>query len=284
MFLLTRNQSPFFKTKVRGDPSSQLRVGISPDLTVAYIDFLFDDGLKSVLRPLNRLGQPRFPLSLRICGLGTYFSPWYVDTNDVLLQAISQSSEFAVFIDKAWINFIIELNKVLKTIHKHHLQRDLIKLMKFLADESKTGGLGGLLIHFCTFLSDLQTTSSSSSSAASSSLISSAAPPSRLSASMKGLDPSNSSTSQKNLRNPRMNTNSAETFQTDHHLTEFGRMKSTDRTKKTGDHTLVSFIFGRDPDDISLTDSTWTDDHFSRIGHHQHHNQSTQSSQLLQQL
>lgn len=132
-----------------------IRAGVSPDLTVAYVDILFSDRLDSPERPLNQIGQPRFPITLRICGLGTYFSPWYIDTNDVLMHAISQSHEIGVFIDKAWVKFIVDLNNHLRTIRVHRMHRDLPRLLQFLNDERQMGALGGIVIHFCTYLSTL---------------------------------------------------------------------------------------------------------------------------------
>jgi hypothetical protein len=254
MYMITRDIPPFFKCRLQGgDPISQLRVGISPDLTVAYLDFIFEDGLGSIHRPLNKIGQPRFPLAIRICGLGTYFSPWYIDTNDILMQAISQSTEFAMFIDKAWINFILELNNVLKTMRKSHLKNDLMKLFKFLTNESKIGGLGGLIIQFCTFISELPVPSDNSlmpsSSSHSTRPTAESAPPSRKST--------------KSV--PRGQVNSAEADGDP--FTEFGKLESKAR-RPTGDHTMVSFIFGREHDDeTSLADSARNDE--SKLSHKQ---------------
>lgn len=135
---------------------NSIRAGVSPDLTVAYVDILFEEGTESPERPLNHIGQPHFPITLRICGLGTYFSPWYIDTNDVLMHSISQSHEIGVFIDKAWVNFIADLNNHLRTVRIHHIHHDLPRLLEFLADEKQVGALGGVVIHFCTFLDTLR--------------------------------------------------------------------------------------------------------------------------------
>ena len=141
---------------------------MSPDLTVAYVDFLFDEGPNSPERPLNHIGQPRFPITLRICGLGTYFSPWYIDTNDVVMHAISQSHEIGVFIDKAWVNFIVELNNRLKTVRIHRIHRDLPRLLQFLNDERMVGSLGGIIVLFCSFISKLHETATTKSTEANS--------------------------------------------------------------------------------------------------------------------
>jgi hypothetical protein len=146
----------FFRNKRQRAVANSIRAGVSPDLTVAYVDILFEEGTESPERPLNHIGQPHFPITLRICGLGTYFCPWYVDTNDVLMHAISQSHEIGVFIDKAWVNFIVDLNNHLRTVRIHHIHRDLPRLLQFLNDEKQVGGLGGIVVHFCTFLNTLR--------------------------------------------------------------------------------------------------------------------------------
>ena len=79
----------FKLTKLTHKPQGSLRLGISLDCTLAYLDILFDEeelGENSVFRPLGPIGQARLPLVFRLAGLGTYFSPWFLDTNDTLLQ------------------------------------------------------------------------------------------------------------------------------------------------------------------------------------------------------
>lgn len=165
---ITRN--PFFKSH-----QCSLRVSVSPDLTVAYIDFLVDIEFHQKCVKLSRVssgsgsgnskptsptvsptssspsnsfrstavsswdvpspgafGQPKLPICIRFSGMGTYFSPWHLDTNDILLQAIPLSNDVSVFIDKAFINFVYELNKLLKSLRRHRLKEDLVVLLKVL--------------------------------------------------------------------------------------------------------------------------------------------------------
>jgi hypothetical protein len=131
--------------------STSLRVNISPDFTVATLDFIHFD-MKTVPRTLRSIGQPRLPICLRFCGLGTYFSPWYIDTNDVLMQSISQANEVCIFIDKAWINFIIELNLKLRKLRRYSLSGDLAVFVQNLLEERLVGSLGGVITQFCCFL------------------------------------------------------------------------------------------------------------------------------------
>jgi hypothetical protein len=107
---------------------------------------------KNIPRSLRVIGQPRLPICLRFGGLGTYFSPWYIDTNDVLMQSISQANEVCIFIDKAWINFIIELNLKLRKLRRYSLSGDLTVFMQNLLEDRLVGSLGGVITQFCCFL------------------------------------------------------------------------------------------------------------------------------------
>ena len=90
----------------------------------------FKSEIPMELPPPGPLGQPKLPIFIRFCGMGTYFSPWYLDSNDLLLQAIPLSNDVSVFIDKAFINFIYDFNKILKSLRRHLLKEDLIVLLK----------------------------------------------------------------------------------------------------------------------------------------------------------
>ena len=131
---------------------TSLRVGVSPDCTLAYIDFLCDEvSYGDVTSPLTPIGQPKLPAAFKFAGLGTYFSPWYVDTNDILLQAVAHTDVASVFIDEAFIDFIVELNKIVRTIHRVALRDGIRRLIKFFARKQSTDALGGLVIELCTF-------------------------------------------------------------------------------------------------------------------------------------
>ena len=96
---------------------ASLRLGVSPDLSLAYIDILyFDEIPNQPTRPLCDIGQPKLPIAFKFAGLGSYFTPWQLDTNDILLQAVAQTDVASVFIDEAWITFIADLNTVLRTL------------------------------------------------------------------------------------------------------------------------------------------------------------------------
>ena len=74
-----------------------------------------------MFRPLGPIGQARLPLVFRLAGLGTFFCPWFLDTNDTLLQAVYQCDVATHFIDEAWITFVVELNMRLKALQRDNL-------------------------------------------------------------------------------------------------------------------------------------------------------------------
>lgn len=141
-----------FKNKKQRREKQSIRVSISPDMTLAYIDFLFKDDPECIYKPLIMPGQPRLPLHIRLAGLGTYFSPWHVDTNDKLIQAVPQYSLLEVFIYAAWLDFIADLNKNLRNITRTELRRGLPMLTQFLGDVWTMKRLGGLIVEFCVFV------------------------------------------------------------------------------------------------------------------------------------
>ncbi|RYG63176.1 hypothetical protein EON64_16450, partial [archaeon] len=128
-----------FRCLAQRTSRNSMRIGISPDATLAYMDMLYDeDSHASVCKPLCPIGQARLPGAFRLAGLGSYFSPYYLDTNDLLLQAVPQTDVASAFIDEAWISFIVELNSFLRTVQSNNLYIDVIRLSKFLHE--KAGG------------------------------------------------------------------------------------------------------------------------------------------------
>jgi hypothetical protein len=88
---------------------SSLRVGISPCWTLAYIDFLYDEeefGFMGPYSPLCTVGQVKLPAVFRVAGMGTFSTPWTLDTNDLLLQTVSQTDVRVPFLLPA-INYCL---------------------------------------------------------------------------------------------------------------------------------------------------------------------------------
>ncbi|KAJ1393457.1 hypothetical protein B484DRAFT_439334, partial [Ochromonadaceae sp. CCMP2298] len=140
-----------FRSPKQRKECSSLRVGISPCATLAYMDILFDEeSYGDRMLPLGTLGQMKLPACFKLAGLGTYSTPYYVDTNDLLLQAVPQTDIPSSFINDAWIAFIVELNKTLRTVQSDSLHLGLYELVRFLSSEKSTAQLGGVVVQFCT--------------------------------------------------------------------------------------------------------------------------------------
>jgi hypothetical protein len=128
-----------------------IRVAVSPDYTLAYIDILFADVGDDDFLPLVGTGQPKLPASFKFAGHGTYQYPFFVDTNDLLLQAIPHADASTFFIDEAWISFVVDLNKYLRVMQRQFLEDDIVRLLQFLQDPITSESLGGLVFDVCTF-------------------------------------------------------------------------------------------------------------------------------------
>ena len=97
------------------------------------------------------IGQVKLPASFKLAGLGTYSSPYYIDTNDLILQAVPQTDVPSSFINEAWILFIVELNIILRSVQADALNIGILQLIKFVNSQKSTAHLGGLRINICTF-------------------------------------------------------------------------------------------------------------------------------------
>lgn len=152
--LVNRCNHNIFVSEVPRSLLNSLRVGISPDMSMAYIDVLYDESLNAPHSPLTSIGQPKFPIAFRLCGLGTYWSPWHLDTNDVVLHSISHAATVSDFIDEPWLNYIAELNTFLRTIRRYNLRQDLPLLLQYLNDSTKSEKIGGIILSFITFTNE----------------------------------------------------------------------------------------------------------------------------------
>lgn len=89
--------------------------------------------------------------TLRFAGIGSYSCPWYLDTNDLILQAMGHAQGVTDFIDEAWIEFVVQLNKRLRLIDRLNCYSDFKSLMKYLREDRTMSSLGGLRIELCAF-------------------------------------------------------------------------------------------------------------------------------------
>lgn len=145
-----------FRSYAQRESKNSIRIGISPDCSLAYIDILCDrKETKPSRLPLCPIGQPALPVAVVFSGLGSFRAPYSVDSNDVLVQAICDNDLCTAFIDGSWINFIADLNKHLRTIQRHRLFDGIKNLLRFLKDPKTLEPLGGLVINLCSFPNDV---------------------------------------------------------------------------------------------------------------------------------
>ncbi|CAI5709932.1 unnamed protein product [Peronospora destructor] len=137
-----------------------VKLGYCADYSLVYLELLYKESSQSVCVPTTKVGKPSLPLVLLFAGCGTYFSPFYLDPNDLLVRSIPQCPELTAFIDEPWIEFVAELNELLRV-----LQRDAVSLVESLlpvavylekqralsALGSNSSKLGGLRIYLGRF-------------------------------------------------------------------------------------------------------------------------------------
>lgn len=142
------DHSCFLSEKQRFERRS-IRVSISIDFTLVYIDFLIDANPKELLKPLSLSGQPKFPLYIRFSGTGTYFTPWHLDTNDSLVQSVPNCNTVECFIDASWFEFVANLNMQLHGVNIQDSYRGLEAISQFMHEKCKEDSLGGVQVNLC---------------------------------------------------------------------------------------------------------------------------------------
>jgi hypothetical protein len=140
-----------------------LRMGVSRCCTLAYVDFLYDYGenkrdaddsldvIDELCSPLAPIGQNKLPIVFKCAGMGTFFTPFYMDTNDILVQSISQTDVPSKFIQRSWIDFVVELNNRLRTVQPSGMRYGLKGVVQFLENVNDSNELGGIVVELVTF-------------------------------------------------------------------------------------------------------------------------------------
>lgn len=139
-----------------------LRFSTSPDLTIGYIDVLYDEWASA---PAHlRIGQPKLPLSLMLAGEGTYTCPFYLDPNDVLVRALPLLRGLKGFITEAFVNFVAGFNEHARLVDRDDIQRTVTPLLTFLQAQNATFSddrplLGGIVVRLALFWPSVPTAS-----------------------------------------------------------------------------------------------------------------------------
>ncbi|KAF4319340.1 hypothetical protein BBO99_00003575 [Phytophthora kernoviae] len=134
-----------------------VKLGYCADYSLVYLELLYKESLQSVCVPTTKIGKPSLPLVLLFAGCGTYFSPFYLDPNDLLVRSIPQCPELTAFIDEPWIEFVAELNELLRVVQRDEtsLVESLIPVAVYLEKQralsTSANRLGGLRIYLGRF-------------------------------------------------------------------------------------------------------------------------------------
>lgn len=137
-----------------------VKLGYCADYSLVYLELLYKESSQSVCVPTTKIGKPSLPLVLLFAGCGTYFSPFYLDPNDLLVRSIPQCPELTAFIDEPWIEFVAELNELLRVVQRDEasLVESLIPVAVYLEKQralaalgNNSSKLGGLRIYLGRF-------------------------------------------------------------------------------------------------------------------------------------
>ncbi|KAL4199587.1 hypothetical protein AMTRI_Chr03g51930 [Amborella trichopoda] len=102
-----------------------MKVGSTPDLMVAYIDFfLGGDEKRHDLAPVL---QHRFPMSIIFGGDGSYMSPYYLHSDLLLTNLLGQYVPTA-----EWNRLVAGLNAHLRTVKQGCIRSDLVPVINWI--------------------------------------------------------------------------------------------------------------------------------------------------------
>ena len=131
-----------------------LKFDSSDDYSLAFIDVLGKPTMPLEVRPLcNVGGKPELPIVLLLAGDGSYFRPFHLDTNDIMVRSIHTAGGIGGFIHEQWVTLVSELNSRLRTVHRARLKdtiRPVLDLLQKQNDDSEALW-GGLCVHLGCF-------------------------------------------------------------------------------------------------------------------------------------
>ncbi|GAB9473725.1 hypothetical protein Gpo141_00010872 [Globisporangium polare] len=101
----------FFREMTFRVHGAKLKIGFSPDFSLAYIDVLVPPGVSSLsLLDTRHIGS----LTIVVAGSGSFFRPYHIDTNDIYVRAVP--SRLELLKHDFWINFVADVNQKLRVI------------------------------------------------------------------------------------------------------------------------------------------------------------------------
>ncbi|DAZ98154.1 TPA: hypothetical protein N0F65_005620 [Lagenidium giganteum] len=135
-----------------------VKLGYCGDYSIVYLELLYKESSQSACVPTTKIGKPALPLVLLFAGQGTYHAPYFLDPSDLLVRSVPQCPELTAFIDEQWIEFVAELNELLRVVQRDEatLVETLLPVAKFLERKmalatSGSGKHGGLRIYLGRF-------------------------------------------------------------------------------------------------------------------------------------
>lgn len=113
---VTQYRGGFFRdinVRVHG---AQIKIGFSPDFSLAYLDVLVSPGSGALgSMPSSGAGMSGNQIStLVVAGSGSFFRPYHLDTNDTFVRSVP--SRFQLLNHGFWIEFVAEVNQLLRIL------------------------------------------------------------------------------------------------------------------------------------------------------------------------
>ncbi|KAG3112999.1 hypothetical protein PI125_g7729 [Phytophthora idaei] len=94
---------------------TQLKVGFSSDFSLGYFDVLISQqSSSSSLNLVAMHAVSHEDLVLVVCGSGSFFRPYHLDTNDIIVRAIP--SRLELLEHNFWIDFVADINQMLRVL------------------------------------------------------------------------------------------------------------------------------------------------------------------------
>ncbi|ETM40825.1 hypothetical protein L914_13337 [Phytophthora nicotianae] len=94
---------------------TQLKVGFSPDFSLGYFDVLISQATStSSLNLVAMQAVSHEDLVLVVGGSGSFFRPYHLDTNDIIVRAIP--SRLELLEHNFWIDFVADVNQMLRVL------------------------------------------------------------------------------------------------------------------------------------------------------------------------
>ncbi|KAI9917073.1 hypothetical protein PsorP6_017010 [Peronosclerospora sorghi] len=105
----------FFRDRNFRVHGTQLKVGFSPDFSLVYIDVLISPSGSSSSVSVNEIHSATLQDTiLVVSGSGSFFRPYHLDTNDIIVRAIP--SRLQLLEHDFWIDFVATINQKLRVL------------------------------------------------------------------------------------------------------------------------------------------------------------------------